>query len=119
MNARPRAQRLLDAADRREREPGRARAEDHGRDEHVQAVDRAGVDERGDRPGPALDEEAPETTGIEGGDDRVRREGCVTGSDLDAFDTRRRRAAVAADDEALRAVLGEAAGVRRKPAVRI
>ena len=48
--------RIGEARDRAQLEPGLAAAEDHRRDHHVQAVDRAGVDELRDGPGAAFDQ---------------------------------------------------------------
>jgi hypothetical protein len=120
MDSYRRAQRVLEAVDRSEREALRAIAEDDRRDDDVQAIETARDEETRESVGAALDENAAQSDLGEAGEYRGRRYIAVyrgQSENLDAgeFATR----ALFHHDDSAHAVIGEQAGRRLESAARI
>jgi hypothetical protein len=120
MHPHRRAQSLVDVVDRIERESRSAAAKENRRNDHMQAIETAGLQEPRKRVCAALDEHAAQSHPGKSGEDIRRLDMTAARRQRENIDVAERATRPAGcHDDAAHAVIGEQAGGRRKTASRI
>ena len=120
MNPHGRAQRVIEAVDRIERETWLAAAKDDRRDDHMQAIEAASLEKPQDGVGAPFDQHAPQSGLGEAGEDRRWRDMPIDRRQSEIFDVAKRaRRAMRRHDKAANAIVGEQAGLWRESPARI
>ena len=106
---------MIDALDRRQRQPGLSGAEDDRGNNHMQAIETPGGEELRDRVGAAFDQDSAQPARRQCGEDRGWRDVAVGGRKRDDFDAGWKSCLYVGcgHDQAAHAVVGEHAGARR------